>query len=74
MHLKPYESAANRFTGRVETIVYIGTDTHYGIRLKGGQAVRVREQNNAPGSKPLANEGDEVLVSFDTQAARVLTE
>ncbi|MBI3243766.1 MAG: ABC transporter ATP-binding protein [Chloroflexi bacterium] len=74
MHIKPLEGAANRFTGRVESIVYIGTDTHYGVRFKDDHFVRVREQNNAPGSRPVAAEGDEVTVSFSTEAARVLTE
>jgi hypothetical protein len=36
--------------------------------------VRVREQNNTPGSRPVAKEGDEVTVSFDSAAARILTE
>ncbi len=64
----------NEFKGKVISIVYIGTDTHYGVKLSGGQQVRVREQNNAPGSRPVAREGDEVTVSFDTAAARILTE
>jgi spermidine/putrescine transport system ATP-binding protein len=74
MHIKAVNGAANQFVGRVESIVYIGTDTHYGVRLKGNQLVRVREQNNAPGSRPVAAEGDEVTVSFSAEAARVLTE
>lgn len=74
MHIKAVNGAANQFVGRVESIVYIGTDTHYGVRLKGNQLLRVREQNNAPGSRPVAAEGDEVTVSFSAEAARVLTE
>ncbi len=74
MHIKSLENTTNQFTGRVESIVYIGTDTHYGVRLKGNHFVRVREQNNAPGSRPVAAEGDEVTVSFSVEAARVLTE
>ncbi len=74
VNLGAKEGVANQFTGRVESIVYIGTDTHYDVRLPGGQHVRVREQNDLPGSRPLANEGDEVTVHFSEQAARVLTE
>jgi len=66
--------AANQFSGTVTEVVYIGTDTHYNVRLAGDQRVRVREQNDLPGSRPLAVEGDEVTVSFSAQAARVLTE
>ncbi len=72
--LRPYEGAHNVFPGRVEEVVYIGTDTHYTVRLPGDQRVRVREQNNDPFSRPLANVGDEVKVYFDQTPARVLTE
>jgi hypothetical protein len=58
----------------VASVVYIGTDTQYGVVLKGNHQVRVREQDNTPGSRPLAAEGDAVTVSFAVEAARVLTE
>jgi spermidine/putrescine transport system ATP-binding protein len=66
--------ATNQLNGRVESVVYIGTDTHYDVRLPGEQHVRVREQNHRPGSRPLAEEGDEVSVTFSAEAARILTE
>ncbi len=65
---------ANQFDGRVVDVVYIGTDTHYNVRLTGDHLVRVRMQNDLPGSRPLANEGDAVTVSFSADAARLLTE
>ena len=68
------DSTENVFTGRVLNVVYIGTDTHYGIEIPGGQKVRVREQNNMPGSRPLAQVGEEVSVSFAAAAGRILTE
>jgi spermidine/putrescine transport system ATP-binding protein len=78
MHLQPGApagpDAANQLTGRVENVVYIGADTHYEVRLPGDEHIRVREQNDQPGSRPLAHEGDEVTISFSAQAARVLTE
>jgi len=74
MHIAPFPGATNQYAGHVVSVVYIGTDTHYGVNLKNGQHVRVREQNNAPGSKPVAAEGDAVTVSFAAEAARVLTE
>ena len=64
----------NKYNGHVVSVVYIGTDTHYGVNLSNGQHLRVREQNNLPGSKPVAAEGDAVAVSFAAEAARVLTQ
>lgn len=74
MHLHAQNGYENHFTGRVNQVVYIGTDTQYGIQLPGNQSMRVREQNSTPGSRPVASEGAEVTVSFSAQAARVLTE
>jgi len=74
MHINHAVEAANKFDGRVVSVVYIGTDTHYGVQLMGGHHMRVREQNNTPGSRPVAAEGDLVTVSFAAEAARVLTE
>lgn len=65
---------ANQYTGRVESVIYIGTDTQYNVRLPGDQRLRVREQNYRPGSQPLAGEGDEVAVSFSAEAASALTD
>jgi spermidine/putrescine transport system ATP-binding protein len=67
-------NAVNQYAGRVESVVYIGTDTQYDVRLPGDQHLRVREQNYLPGSQPLAAEGNEVSVSFSAEAARVLTD
>jgi hypothetical protein len=64
----------NNLKGIAEEIIYIGTDTHYGVRFPGGQKVRVREQNITRAHKSLARTGDEVTVSFTTTAARILTE
>ncbi len=32
----------NNLKGQVEDVIYIGTDTHYGVRFAGGQKVRIR--------------------------------
>jgi spermidine/putrescine transport system ATP-binding protein len=74
LHLRAQAEHENVLPGKVEEIVYIGTDTHYGVRLAGGQKVRVREQNVGWDAKPLAEEGEAVSVSFSPRAARVLTE
>jgi len=64
----------NSFQGRVDEVVYIGTDTHYRVRLAGGQAIRAREQNGQADSRAVAQVGDEVTIGFVTAAARVLVE
>ena len=73
MHLRAGDYA-NRLSGRVADIVYIGTDTQYGVTLTNGKEIRVREQNSSPQMRFLADEGDEVTVYFAAEAARVLTE
>ena len=64
----------NHLKGRVEEVIYIGTDTHYGVRFPGGQKARVREQNITQGNKEIASTGDEVTVSFTRISPRLLTE
>ncbi|HUF39976.1 MAG TPA: ABC transporter ATP-binding protein [Anaerolineales bacterium] len=64
----------NNLPGVAEEIIYIGTDSHYRIRLPDGQFVRAREQNINRGSKSICARGDHVTVSFTRTAARVLTE
>jgi len=64
----------NNIKGHVEEVIYIGTDTHYGVRFAGGQKVRVREQNITQEHSEIANTGDEVTVSFTRTSPRLLTE
>jgi len=64
----------NNLKGRVEDVIYIGTDTHYGVRFAGGQKARVREQNLSQAHKEMAHTGDEVTVSFTQTSPRLLTE
>lgn len=66
--------AGNNLKGRVEDVIYIGTDTHYGVRFAGGQKLRVREQNVTQGYSQLSNQGDEVTISFAYNFPRILTE
>lgn len=72
-HIRLPESYV-QLTGRVLDVVYIGTDTHYTVRLDSGQSVRVREQNTDPSSRRLALTGDAVTVAFAPAAARILVE
>src|SRR5215212_2542896 len=64
----------NNLKGRVEDVIYIGTDTHYGVRFAGGQKVRVREQNMTQGQHEIVQIADEVSVSFSQISPRILTE
>jgi spermidine/putrescine transport system ATP-binding protein len=64
----------NTLRGRVEDVIYIGTDTHYGVRFAGGQKVRVREQNILHGHHEIIQIGDEVTISFAYASPRLLTE
>jgi spermidine/putrescine transport system ATP-binding protein len=63
----------NHLAGRVEDVIYIGTDTHYGIRFPGGQKARVREQNVSQATKEIAKPGEEVTVWFTRTSPRILT-
>jgi spermidine/putrescine transport system ATP-binding protein len=64
----------NSLKGQVEEVIYIGTDTHYGVRFAGSHKARVREQNVTQGHKEIARTGDEVTVSFTRVSPRILTE
>jgi spermidine/putrescine transport system ATP-binding protein len=70
----PAGPALNTLPGEVIEVVYIGTDTHYNVRLPGGQKLRVREQNTDPASRPVAQPGQPVTVSFVPLAARLLVD
>ncbi|MDP1546517.1 MAG: ABC transporter ATP-binding protein [Anaerolineales bacterium] len=64
----------NNLKGRVEEVIYIGTDTQYGVRFPGGQKARVREQNTSFAHKSIAKSGDEVMMSFTYVSPSLLTE
>ncbi|MDH3595966.1 MAG: ABC transporter ATP-binding protein [Rhodospirillales bacterium] len=57
--------------GRVETMVYFGTDTNYHLRLEDGRAFMVRLQNHEGAQAPFAT-GDEVAVEIADHALQVL--
>lgn len=64
----------NNLQGRVEDVIYIGTDTQYGVRFPGNHKVRVREQNTSQAHKEIAKVDDEVTISFTATSPRILTE
>lgn len=74
LRLNSEVTGGNNLKGHVEEVIYIGTDTHYGIRFAGGHKVRVREQNLSQAQKEIAKSGDEVTVSFTHTSPRILTE
>ena len=57
--------------GKLENIVYFGTDTHYHLKLDGGAEFIIREQNSRGGSAGHAV-GDAVGVALENHAAQVL--
>ncbi|MCY4286016.1 MAG: ABC transporter ATP-binding protein [Thiotrichales bacterium] len=62
---------AGTLSGRVENVVYFGTDTLYHLRLVTGEPFTVRMQNTRDGS-PDARIGDTVGVSIRAGVAQVL--
>ena len=74
LRLNTHIEDGNNLKGRVEDVIYIGTDTHYGVRFAGGQKVRVREQNVTQGQHEIVQIADEASVSFTRVSPRILTE
>jgi len=74
LRLNAQIEGGNNLKGRVEDVIYIGTDTHYGVRFAGGQKVRVREQNITQGQHEIVQIADEASVSFTYVSPRILTE
>jgi spermidine/putrescine transport system ATP-binding protein len=74
LRLNTHIEDGNNLKGRVEDVIYIGTDTHYGVRFAGGQKVRVREQNVTQGQHEIVQVADEASVSFTRVSPRILTE
>ncbi|CAN7767954.1 ABC transporter ATP-binding protein [Mesorhizobium sp. LjNodule214] len=57
--------------GTIETVVYFGTDTHIHVRLDGGEAFIVRQQNSRCASCGFER-GDKVGISIGDDAAQLL--
>ncbi|MEM7225982.1 MAG: ABC transporter ATP-binding protein [Pseudomonadota bacterium] len=57
--------------GRVETVLYVGSDTQYFLDLGGGTEFQIRLQNQAGMQTPYAK-GDEVKVAIPDGALQVL--
>lgn len=65
----------NAYTGKVEEIIYIGTDTYYHIRLAGEVLIIARQQNqDYTGKAAMLAEGDNAYVAWRAHNASLLTE
>jgi spermidine/putrescine transport system ATP-binding protein len=66
---------ANAYVGKVEEIIYIGTDTYYHVRLAGDTLVVARQQNqDYTGTAAMLAEGDKAYVAWHAHNASLLTE
>ncbi|WP_373506040.1 ABC transporter ATP-binding protein [Aestuariivirga sp.] len=67
--VKPGDAAD--LSGKLETVVYFGTDTHYHLNIDGGVPFIVRQQNSK-GAGTGFSAGDAVGVKLEAHAAQVL--
>ncbi|NIZ13023.1 ABC transporter ATP-binding protein [Phaeobacter sp. HF9A] len=65
------EASANALPARLERTVFLGTDTHYYLRLHNGEPFIAREQNRSAATAPL-EPGADVYIVVDPQSARLL--
>jgi hypothetical protein len=81
LHLEPPPNALNCFAAHIENVVYVGTDTRFGVRLsppgtRSGLTLRVRQQNLVSTPDPTAYFGGQtdVYVTWLPESAQVLVE
>jgi spermidine/putrescine transport system ATP-binding protein len=65
------KDADRQLAGKIENIVYFGTDTSYFVTLADGRPFHVRVQNR-DGARMSYDKGDEVGILFATDAAQLL--
>ncbi|MEZ4860464.1 MAG: ABC transporter ATP-binding protein [Caldilineaceae bacterium] len=69
------DALPNAYSGSVEEIVYIGTDTYYHVRLPGEILIVARQQNqDYTGKATMLQEGDRAYVTWQARNASLLTE
>jgi spermidine/putrescine transport system ATP-binding protein len=76
VHLEPVPNTPNCFAAQIEKVVYIGTDTHFQMRLGNGAILRVRQQNLISTPDPTAYFGGQtsVYAVWPPESAQVLVE
>ncbi len=62
------------YAGRINELIYIGTDTRYRVQLTERSSLMVREQNVAFEEHRIFRQGDQVVVRWDPANALVLAE
>jgi spermidine/putrescine transport system ATP-binding protein len=70
-HITLGKAASAKLQGRVENIVYFGTDTHFHVKLDDGTSIVTRQQNQF-GSESNVSTGDRVSLTIAKGAERVL--
>lgn len=65
---------AGGIRGRIEELVYIGTDTRYVVRLTDRARLTVRTQNVSARDVQQFHQGEEVGLSWDADSALVLVD
>jgi spermidine/putrescine transport system ATP-binding protein len=60
--------------GRIEELIYIGTDTRYVVRLTDRARLTVRTQNVSARDVQQFHQGEEVGLSWDADGALVLVD
>ena len=66
-------NSAVHLPGKIEKVLYLGTDTRYEVQIEDDLHLVVRLQN-MDGTETRFQLGDQVIVSWDTRYARVLKE
>ena len=75
MSLKAQPGPANRLSGRVHEVIFVGDDTLYYVRTENGIQVMVREQNHAPAASDSAFQpGQSVTVEWSPLSTSVLVD
>ena len=65
------DGAAAMLNGKLENIVYFGTDTHYHLKLADGAPFTVRTQNSRNHDASFAKD-EQVGIAIDQNAVQVL--
>ncbi len=76
LHLEPVPNTPNCFAAQIEKVVYVGTDTHFQVRLSDKLTMRIRQQNLLSTPDPTAYFGGQtsVYVVWLPESAQVLVE
>ncbi len=75
MSLKGLPGPANRLSGRIHEVIFVGDDTLYYVRTENGSLVMVREQNQAPAAgDPNYQPGQTVAVEWSPMSTSVLVD